>query len=105
MASLERIANSLYRCLDGCCAYALVSGKQALLIDPGDGAIVEALRAIGIDRVEWVLHTHAHRDLCGADRALVAAGARLREPVRCSNRQKPVGSAGRRTFCSPMAKS
>ncbi len=100
MASLERIANSLYRCLDGCCAYALVSGKQALLIDPGDGAIVEALRAIGIDRVEWVLHTHAHRDLCGADRALVAAGARLAAPqgTRALFEQAEAGWQRRQTY-------
>ncbi len=80
MAALERIAGSLYRIADGCCAYALISGRQALVIDPGDGAIVDALRKTGVDRIEWVLHTHAHRDLCGADRQLVEAGARLAVP-------------------------
>jgi glyoxylase-like metal-dependent hydrolase (beta-lactamase superfamily II) len=56
-------------------------GSKSLLIDCGDDSIVDALRRLGVPRVEQVLFTHHHRDhACGAWR-LQAAGARLIVPA------------------------
>ncbi|WP_352749901.1 MBL fold metallo-hydrolase [Mesorhizobium sp. M0185] len=39
-------------------------GNEYLLIDTGSGAVLEHLHELGVDRVDWVLHTHPHRDQC-----------------------------------------
>jgi len=56
-------------------------GPRALLVDCGDGSVIESLKTLGITKVEQLLFTHHHRDqACGADR-LAAAGARLYVPA------------------------
>jgi len=57
----------------------LRDGNRALLIDCGDAA--EALRALGIDRVERVLFTHHHRDQAAGIGPFVTQGARIGVPV------------------------
>jgi glyoxylase-like metal-dependent hydrolase (beta-lactamase superfamily II) len=54
---------------DTCNVYVLRDGDAALLIDLGDGSVLSALSDLGIQRVEWVLFTHHHREQCqGASR-------------------------------------
>ena len=48
-------------------------GEEALLIDSGDGSVMDELQRCGIRFVDGVLFTHHHRDqACGAYRALDA---------------------------------
>jgi len=55
-------------------------GGRALLIDCGDGRVRDALKPLGIARVEQLLFTHHHRDqACGAYR-FVADGAKAAVP-------------------------
>ena len=77
---LTRLSEHLYRFRDICNVYALVDGSHALLIDSGSGAVIEALPATGARTVDWVLHTHHHRDQCEGTPALAAAGARVAVP-------------------------
>ena len=49
---------------DTCNVYVLRDGDAALLIDLGDGSVLEHLADIGVKRVEWVLLTHHHREQC-----------------------------------------
>ncbi len=74
------IADGLYRFEDTCNAYAFVEDGAALVIDPGSGAIADAL----VDRenvdIEWVLHTHHHRDQCWGTGELASAGAQVAVP-------------------------
>jgi glyoxylase-like metal-dependent hydrolase (beta-lactamase superfamily II) len=42
----------------------LTSGNRALLVDPGSAAVFDRLDDIGVEHVDWVLHTHHHRDQC-----------------------------------------
>jgi glyoxylase-like metal-dependent hydrolase (beta-lactamase superfamily II) len=49
---------------DTCNAYVLREGDAALLIDLGDGSVLDHLGEIGVKRVEWVLFTHHHREQC-----------------------------------------
>jgi glyoxylase-like metal-dependent hydrolase (beta-lactamase superfamily II) len=65
---------------DTCNVYALRSGRNALLVDVGSGAVFDRLAELGIDRITDVLVTHHHRDqVQGLERAR-AAGARIRVP-------------------------
>ena len=60
---------NLYAWTDTCNVYLLRDGDAALLIDLGDGSILDKLPALGVKRVEWVLFTHHHREQCqGAER-------------------------------------
>jgi glyoxylase-like metal-dependent hydrolase (beta-lactamase superfamily II) len=61
---LEQILPDLYLWSDTCNVYVLRDGDAALLIDLGDGSVLEHLAEIGVKRVEWVLFTHHHREQC-----------------------------------------
>jgi len=66
---------------DVCNVYVLREGDAAMLIDLGDGSVLEHLGELGVRRLEWVLLTHHHREQCqghlklGAWKAQVAAPA------------------------------
>ena len=49
---------------DTCNVHVLRDGDAALLIDLGDGSVLEHLAEIGVKRVEWLLLTHHHREQC-----------------------------------------
>ncbi|MGE5297359.1 MAG: MBL fold metallo-hydrolase, partial [Solirubrobacterales bacterium] len=49
---------------DTCNVYVLRDGDAAILIDLGDGSVLDHLGEIGVRRVEWVLFTHHHREQC-----------------------------------------
>ncbi|MFN0170624.1 MAG: MBL fold metallo-hydrolase [Bryobacteraceae bacterium] len=78
--SFEPISEHLFRLRDTCNVYALIDGDAALLIDGGSGAALEHLAGLGVTHVEWVLHTHHHRDQCWGDHHLVRQGAKLAVP-------------------------
>jgi glyoxylase-like metal-dependent hydrolase (beta-lactamase superfamily II) len=79
---LEQLSEHVYRYLDTCNVYVVKSGDRALLIDAGSGAVVERLAEAGIATVDWVLHTHHHRDQCSGDSKLTRLGARVGVPTR-----------------------
>jgi len=54
----------LFLWTDTCNVYAIRDGDAAILIDLGDGSVIEALPQIGVKRIEWVLFTHHHREQC-----------------------------------------
>jgi glyoxylase-like metal-dependent hydrolase (beta-lactamase superfamily II) len=49
---------------DTCNVYVIRDGDAALLIDLGDGSVLDHLAEIGVNKVEWVLFTHHHREQC-----------------------------------------
>ncbi|MBC7818203.1 MAG: MBL fold metallo-hydrolase [Planctomycetaceae bacterium] len=49
---------------DTCNVHVLRDGDAALLIDLGDGRVLDHLADIGVKRVEWLLLTHHHREQC-----------------------------------------
>jgi glyoxylase-like metal-dependent hydrolase (beta-lactamase superfamily II) len=49
---------------DTCNVYVLKDGDTALLVDLGDGGVLDHLAEIGVHHVEWVLFTHHHREQC-----------------------------------------
>ena len=58
----------------------LRDGDAALLIDLGDGSVLDHLPEIGVKRVEWVLFTHHHREQCQGASRLKGTGARVAAP-------------------------
>ena len=38
-----------------------------MLIDFGSGLVLDELGDLGISQVDWILHTHHHRDQCQGD--------------------------------------
>ena len=49
---------------DTCNAYVLRDGDAALLINLGNGSVLPRLADIGVSKVEWVLFTDHHREVC-----------------------------------------
>jgi glyoxylase-like metal-dependent hydrolase (beta-lactamase superfamily II) len=60
--------------------YVLRDGEAALLIDLGDGSVLDHLPAIGVKRLEWVLFTHHHREQCQGAPRLQGWSAKLAAP-------------------------
>jgi glyoxylase-like metal-dependent hydrolase (beta-lactamase superfamily II) len=62
-----KVSDNLYRFEDTCNVYVVRNGSRAALIDFGSGKILDHLGALGITQVDWILHTHHHRDQCQGD--------------------------------------
>ena len=60
---------------DTCNVWVLRDGEAALLVNLGDGSVLEHLAKIGVKRVEWVLFTDHHREQCqGAPKLVRSEG-------------------------------
>jgi glyoxylase-like metal-dependent hydrolase (beta-lactamase superfamily II) len=70
----------LFAWSDTCNVYLLREGEAALLIDVGDGSILDRLADLGVKRVEWVLFTHHHREQCQGAPLLKAWNAKIGVP-------------------------
>jgi glyoxylase-like metal-dependent hydrolase (beta-lactamase superfamily II) len=64
MPGFKELASDLFVWTDTCNVYVLRDGPHALLIDLGDGSVLDALGEIGVRDVEWILFTHHHREQC-----------------------------------------
>ncbi len=71
--ALERLSNNLFLFRDTCNVFLLKDGDRGLLVDFGSGAVLEHLTEAGVSKVDWLLHTHHHRDQCQGDHRAVAA--------------------------------
>ncbi|PAQ08909.1 MBL fold metallo-hydrolase [Mesorhizobium temperatum] len=78
--SLTQLSEHLWAFRDTCNVYILKSGAECLLIDAGSGAVLQHLHTIGIDRVDWVIHTHHHRDQCWGTPLIQSTGAQIAVP-------------------------
>lgn len=71
MPQFHEAGPDIFRWTDTCNVYVVREGSRAVLIDLGDGSVLDALGQIGVREVEWVLFTHHHREQC-------QGGARLK---------------------------
>ncbi|HEY7594120.1 MAG TPA: MBL fold metallo-hydrolase [Actinophytocola sp.] len=78
--AVTRVADGVHLFRDTCNVYALVRDREAVLIDFGDGAVLDHLDDLGADRVTDVLLTHHHRDQAQGLSRAVAHGARIWVP-------------------------
>ena len=79
---LQQLSPNLYRYRDTCNVYLLKDGERGLLIDFGSGGVLDHLAEAGVREVEWVLHTHHHRDQCQGDSLLAERGIPIAVPER-----------------------
>jgi len=75
-----QIGSSVVRFRDTCNVYLIRAGTEAILIDFGDGAILDHLSEFGVERVTDVLMTHHHRDNAQGLARAAAAGIRIWVP-------------------------
>jgi len=75
------VAPGLIRFRDTVNVYAIIRGEKALLIDFGSGAILQHSEALGIRQVDWILHTHFHRDQNQGDHLAAARGIQIAVPA------------------------
>jgi len=85
----------VYRFEDCCNVYVVQEGSRALLIDLGAGGVLDALPSLGIERIDAVYFTHAHRDQCQG--ALTRADRLAGVPLHFPRRARP--------FVDPAARS
>ncbi len=74
------VTPSVFLHRDTCNVYIIKNGRDAVLVDFGDGSVLQRLPALGIDRVTDVLMTHHHRDQGQGLHLAVKAGARIWAP-------------------------
>ncbi|MGI8602746.1 MAG: MBL fold metallo-hydrolase [Verrucomicrobiales bacterium] len=58
------IKPDIFQWTDTCHVYVLRDRDAGLLIDLGDGSVLDHLSEIGIRRIDWLLFTHHHREQC-----------------------------------------
>jgi glyoxylase-like metal-dependent hydrolase (beta-lactamase superfamily II) len=81
LPKLRQLSENLFVAADTCNVYLVRSGNAGLLIDAGSGAVAELLGDVGVEDVEWILHTHHHRDQCwGTPRLVSELGAKVAVP-------------------------
>ncbi len=78
--NFTRITEHLYKFFDTCNVYIIKDGDRGILIDAGSGKVLDYLDQIGISRIDWVVHTHHHRDQCWGDYKLIEKGAGIAVP-------------------------
>lgn len=71
-AAPRSISENLFVLEDTCNVYLVRDGDHGLLIDFGSGKMLEHLDALGVSRVDCILHTHFHRDQAQGDQLAVA---------------------------------
>ena len=79
-----------------CNTYVVRDGDAAIIIDLGDGSVLDAVAGIGVARIEWVLYTHHHREQCQGH-------GRLAEHAACQGVKVAGPAAERELFEQPLA--
>jgi glyoxylase-like metal-dependent hydrolase (beta-lactamase superfamily II) len=78
-AAFQEVSPDLFVWTDTCNAHVLRDGDAALMIDFGDGSVLDHLDEIGVKRVEWLLLTGHHRELLQGvgrlDRSIISIAA------------------------------
>ena len=75
------ISENLFVLEDTCNVYLIRDGHRGVLIDFGSGRILNHLAALGVSQIDWILHTHHHRDQAQGDMAAIAGGIPIAVPA------------------------
>ncbi len=75
--TFKEIAPDVFLFQDICNVYVLKSGTSAILIDSGSGRIADYLKELGVEKIDWIFHTHYHRDQTKGSLRLKKAGAKI----------------------------
>jgi len=67
---MEKLGKNLFLFKDICNVYIIRKGTKGVLIDFGNGDVLEELPSLGIEAIDMVIHTNHHRDVCSGDHLL-----------------------------------
>jgi glyoxylase-like metal-dependent hydrolase (beta-lactamase superfamily II) len=62
-----RLSENLFFLADTCNVYLIRNGDRGVLIDFGSGKILDYLAECGVSKIDYILHTHHHRDQAQGD--------------------------------------
>jgi len=79
--SISKISEHLFLFRDVCNVYIVKNDARGLLINAGKGRVLNSLDEMGIEKIDWIIHTHHHRDLCQGDSSLIKEGAKIAVPA------------------------
>ncbi len=68
----RKLSANLWLFEDTCNVFVVQDGARCVLVDFGSGKVLDHLGAMGISQVDWILHTHHHRDQCQGDHKAAA---------------------------------
>lgn len=77
MSKFIEVAPGTFQWTDTCNVFVIRDGNAAVLVDLGDGSVLDHLGEIGVKHVEWVLFTHHHREQCQGAPKLRGTGAKV----------------------------
>ncbi len=67
----RQLSPNLFVLEDTCNVYLIKDGNSGLLIDFGSGRMLDFAADLGVSKIDWVLHTHHHRDQAQGDHKAV----------------------------------
>jgi glyoxylase-like metal-dependent hydrolase (beta-lactamase superfamily II) len=76
----QQVFQNVFQWTDTCNVYVIKDGDASVLIDLGDGSVLDHLAEIGVKSVEWVLFTHHHREQCQGAERLAGRGIQVAVP-------------------------
>ena len=76
----KELLPDLFVWTDTCDVYVIRDGDAAILVDLGDGSVLDPLPEIGVRQVDWVLFTHHHREQCQGYPRLKGRGTKIAAP-------------------------
>ncbi|MFX1281933.1 MAG: MBL fold metallo-hydrolase, partial [Promethearchaeota archaeon] len=79
---LTPLSQNVYIINDYVNVYAIVHENRAILIDFGSGEILKFLPNLNVDKIDYILHTHYHRDQCFGDNIGLEQGIKIGGPKR-----------------------
>ena len=77
----RRISEHLFVIEDTCNVYVIRDGDHCVLIDFGSGCVLKHLASLGITKIDWILHTHHHRDQAQGDWIAIERGIPIAVPA------------------------
>ncbi|MBA7637676.1 Hydroxyacylglutathione hydrolase [subsurface metagenome] len=80
--NLTHLFSNVYLFNDYVNVYAIVHKSKAVLVDFGSGEILNILPEINVDKVDFILHTHYHRDQCFGDKLAMEQSIKIAGPER-----------------------
>ena len=78
--ALREILPDLFQHDDSCSVYIIRRGDRGIAIDFGTGQVLNELASIGVTGLDWILHTHHHRDQCVGDKRAIETGTKIAVP-------------------------
>jgi len=82
MSRVEEPIEDLFLVEDSCNVYVLRDEDRGLAIDFGTGRVLDILPRLGIKYLDWVLHTHHHREQCQGDYLLTGTETGIAVPEK-----------------------